>query len=70
MHSQKNVLNLLKDRNESLGKWCKVLGEAAFKKNITLNRAINKVLYEVVFGMLPRQEIPGRTEEDHIEERD
>ena len=45
-----------------------VLGEAAYKKNITLHRAINKVLYEVVFGMLPGKEIPRRTEDDHIEE--
>ena len=33
-----------------------------------MHRAINKVPYEVVFGILPRKETPGRTEDDHIEE--
>ena len=45
----------MKDRNESLGKWSTVLGEAAYKKNTTLHRAINKVLSQVVFSMLPRK---------------
>ena len=59
----------MKERDESLGKWCTVLGEAAYKKNIPLHRAINKVPYEVVvFGILPRKETPGRTEDDHIED--
>lgn len=52
---KKNILNILKDRNESLGKWSTVLGEAAYKKNTTLHRAINKVLSQVVFSMLPRK---------------
>ena len=66
---KENILNILKERDESLGKWCTVLGEAAYKKNITLHRAINKVPYEVVvFGILPRKETPGRTEDDHIED--
>lgn len=65
---KENVLNILKERDESLGKWCTVLREAAYKKNITLHRAINKVSYEVLHGMLPRKETPGRTEDDHIEE--
>ena len=38
---KENILNILKERDESLGKWCTVLGEAAYKKNITLHRAIN-----------------------------
>ena len=65
---KENILNILKERDESLGKWCTVLGEAACKKNITLHRAINKVPYEIVFGILPRKETPGRTEDDHIED--
>ena len=58
---KENILNILKERDESLGKWCTVLGEAAYKKNITLHRAINKVPYEVVFSMLPRKEMPEGT---------
>lgn len=54
----------MKERDESLAKCCAVLGEAAYKKNITLHRAINKIPYEVVFGILPWKEIPGRTEEE------
>lgn len=65
---KENILNILKETDESLGKWCTVLGEAAYKKNITVHRAINKVPYEVVFGILPRKETPGRTKDDHIEE--
>ena len=64
---KENILNILKERDESLGKWCTVLGEAAYKKNITLHRAINKIPYEVVIGVLPRKEMPERTE-DHTDE--
>lgn len=32
---KENILNILKERDESLGKWCAVLGEAAYKNNIT-----------------------------------
>ena len=64
---KENILNILKERDESLGKWCTVLGEAAYKKNIHLHRAINKVPYEVVFSMLPRKEMPEGTE-DHTDE--
>ena len=66
---KENILNILKERDESLGKWCTVLGEAAYKKNITLHRAINEVPYEVVFSMLPRKEMPEGTE-DHTDERE
>ena len=65
---KENILNILNKRDESLGKWCTVLGEAAYKKNITLHRAINKVPYKVVFGILPRKETPGRTEDNYIED--
>ena len=60
---KENILNILKERDKSLGKWCAVLGEAAYKKNITLHRAINKVPYEVVFVVLPRKEMPEGTED-------
>ena len=66
---KENILNILKERDESLGKWCTVLGEAAYKKNITLHRALNKVPYEVVFSMLPRKEMPEGTE-DQTDERE
>ena len=49
---KENITNILKERKENLNKWCTVLGEAAYKKNITLQRPINQVPYEVIFGML------------------
>ena len=55
---KENITNILKERDQNLNKWCKVFSEAAYKKNISLHRAINKVPYEVVFGMLPWKEIP------------
>ena len=60
---KENILNILKERDESLGKWCAVLGKEAYKKNITLHRAP----YGVVFGVLPRKEMPEGTE-DHTDE--
>ena len=63
-----NILNILNERCESLGKWCFVLIEVAYKTNIIEHRAISQVPYKVVFGIFPRKEIPGRTEEDHTEE--
>ena len=50
---KENITHILKERDQNLNKWSKVLSEAAYKKNISLHRAINKVPYEVVFGMLP-----------------
>ena len=43
----------------------------AYKKNISLHRGINKVPYEVVFGMLPWKEIPLHRKNQvqlHVEE--
>lgn len=55
---KENITNILKERDQNLNKWCKVLCEAAYMKNISLHRALNKLPYEVVFGMLPWKEIP------------
>ena len=63
-----NILNILKERGERLGKWCLVLSEAAYKKNITEHRAISQVPYEVVFGLFPTKEMHDGTDEDHSEE--
>ena len=65
---KENILNILKERGESLGKWCFVLSEAAYKKNITEHRAISQVPHEVVSGIFPRKEMCNGTEEDHAEE--
>lgn len=68
---KENITNILKERDQNLNKWCKVLSEAAYKKNISLHRVINKVLYEVVFGMLPWKEIPLHRKSQvqlHVEE--
>ena len=59
---------VLKERCESLGKWCFVLSEAAYKKNITEHKAISQVPYEAVFCIFPRKQMPDATEEDHTEE--
>ena len=63
---KKNITNILKERKENLNKWCTVLGEAAYKKNITLHRPINQVPYEVIFSMFPWKEIPRETEQVQI----
>ena len=55
---KENITNILKERDQNLNKWCKVLSEGAYKKNISLHRAIKTVPYEVVFEMLPWKEIP------------
>ena len=64
---KENILNTLKERGESLGKWYFLLSEAAYKKNIIEHRVISQVPYEVVFGIFPRKEMPDGTEEDHTE---
>ena len=63
---KENIRNILKERKENLNKWCTVLGEAAYKKNITLHRPMNQVPYEVIFGMLPWKEIARETEQLQI----
>lgn len=53
---KENIFNLIKENDLTSNYWCKFVNEAAYKKNITLHRAIAKVPYEVVFGFLPRKE--------------
>ena len=68
---KENITNILKERDQNLNKWCKVLSQAAYKKNISLHRAINKVPYDVVFGMLAWKEIPLHRKNQvqlHVEE--
>ena len=68
---KENITNILKERDQNLNKWCKVLSQAAYKKNISLHRAINKVPYDVVFGMLAWKEIPLQRKNQvqlHVEE--
>ena len=68
---KENITNILKERDQNLNKWCKVLSQVAYKKNISLHRAITKVPYDVVFGMLAWKEIPLHRKNQvqlHVEE--
>ena len=55
--TKENISNLIKEKNLSPNNWCQYLGEAAYKKNITIHKAIGKIPYQIVFGCLPRKEI-------------
>ena len=54
---KENMNNILKEKKQDMKKWCSILNEAAYKKNITVHSAIKKTPYEAVFGMLPIREI-------------
>lgn len=49
--------NIIKEKNEEMDKWCTILNEAAYKKNIVVHSDIGKTPYEAVFGILPRKEV-------------
>ena len=49
--------SILKEKKQETNKWCTILNEAAYKKNITIHTAIKKIPYEAVFGMLPIREV-------------
>ena len=55
---KENITHILKERDQNLNKWCKVLSEVAYKKNISLHRAINKVPYEVYLECFPGKRFP------------
>ena len=54
---KENMNNILKEKQQPMNKWCTILNEAAYKKNIANHIAIDKTPYEAVFGMLPRREV-------------
>ena len=54
---KENTNNIINENNDEKANWCKILNEAAYKKNIVEHSATGKTPYEVVFGILPWQEL-------------
>jgi len=50
---KENMSNILKEKEEDIQKWCTILNEAAYKKNICVHSATKKSPYEIVFSMKP-----------------
>ena len=48
--------NIINENNDEKANWCKILNEAAYKKNIVEHSATGKTPYKAVFGILPRKE--------------
>ena len=53
-----NLVNILKEKQVRLNTWCRFVGEAAYKRNVTIHRATSKSPYELVFGILPHRSMP------------
>ena len=54
---KENMKNIITQKNDEEAKWCKILREAAYKRNIVVHTsATGKSPYEAVFGTLPRKE--------------
>ena len=49
--------NIITEKNDEEVNWCKILSEAAYKKNIIVHSTTGKSPYEAVFGILPRKEV-------------
>ena len=49
--------NIITEKNDEEVNWCKILSEAAYKKNIVVHSATGKSPYEAVFLILPRKEV-------------
>ena len=61
---KENIRNILTEKKESYNNWCTVLGEAAYKKNITVHRAVAQTPYELVLGIKPwREEMRASVQE-------
>ena len=54
---KENINNILKEKKQETNKWCTILNEATYKKNIAIHTAKKKIPYEAVFGMLPIREV-------------
>lgn len=65
---KENLLNIMKENKADLRTWCSKLGEAAYKKNITIHRAIKETPYKLVFGIDPKKEMTV-TSEHHNEQQ-
>ena len=53
---KENINNIINENNDGKANCCKILNEAAYKKNIVEQNATGKTPYEEVFGILPRKE--------------
>ena len=61
---KENLTNILKEIQAKLSSWCSKLGEAAYKKNITIHRAVRETPYRLVFGIDPKKESQMKVTED------
>ena len=61
---KENLSNIIKEKKEDPKRWCSFLGEACYKKNITLHRATKNSPYLLVFGIQPQQENPLQNDDD------
>ena len=43
----------INENNDEKANWCKILNEAAYKKNTVEHSATGKIPFEAVFGILP-----------------
>ena len=66
---KENLSNILREKKAELNSWCGVLGEAAYKKNITIHAATKQIPYVAVFGTKPWKETNnnGLSTEDNDE---
>ena len=53
---KENISNILREKKAELNSWCSVLGEAAYKKNISIHAATKEIPYVGVFGIKPWKE--------------
>lgn len=59
----------LGERN-SRSTWCSKLVEAVYKQNITINRAVKEIPYQLVFGIDPKKESKvNPTQEKQVEDQ-
>ena len=63
-----NITNVLKEKDLQSSHWCEVVHEAAYKKNISLHRAIRKTPYYVVFRKEPNKECHDAKINDQVPE--
>ena len=65
---KENLTNILKENQAELTTWCSRLGEAAYKKNITIHRAVKETPYRLVFGIDPKKENKENPTQEEQEE--
>ena len=65
-----NITNIVKEKQMQPNKWCEVVHEAVYKKNISLHRAIHNTPYYVVFGKEPNKECHDGKTNDQLPQED